>query len=165
MLEWLVNLSLPKELITLLIAILPVAELRGALPIALGVFELPFYSAFILSWLGSILPGIFWVYALGFVSNELRRRFKFFNRFFEWLFARTHRRFWRHHERLGSLALVLFVAIPLPITGVWTGSVAAFLFKIPKKTAVALIALGSFIAGVIVSLIYYGALSFFRFLI
>jgi len=54
------------------------------------------------------------------------------------------------------------VAIPLPVTGVWTGSVAAFLFGIPKKSAIFLIALGSFVAGIIVSLVYFGFFSFFK---
>jgi len=165
MIESIINLNLPVELITFLIAVLPVSELRGAIPIALGVFNMPIYSAFIFAWMGSVLPGAFLIYSLGGISKELSVRSRFFKKFFDWLFERTYKRFWRHHERLGSLALVVFVAIPLPITGVWTGSVAAFLFGVPKKRAVCLVALGSFIAGIIVTLIYLGVLSFFKFLL
>lgn len=165
MIESLIHLNLPVELITFLIAVLPISELRGAIPIALGVFDMPIYSAFIFAWIGSILPGAFLIYTLGYISKELSSRSRFFKRFFDWLFERTYKRFWKHHERLGSFALVVFVAIPLPITGVWTGSVAAFLFGVPKKRAIGLVALGSFIAGVIVTLIYLGVLSFFKFLI
>lgn len=165
MIEWLIELNLRPEFLTFLLALLPVVELRGAIPIALGVFELPFISAFIWAWLGSFVPGIVIVYGLGFISETLSKYSSFFNKFFNWWFERTHKRFWNRFQKFGSVALVLFVAIPLPVTGVWTGSVAAFLFGVNKIKAIFLIALGSFIAGVIVSLIYFGILSFFEFLI
>jgi len=165
MIEWLIELNIRPEFLNFLMDILPVGELRGAIPIALGVFELPLFSAFVWAWFGSIVPGIILVYGLGFISDTLSRHSSFFKKFFTWWFERTHKRFWARFQKLGSLALVLFVAIPLPVTGVWTGSVAAFLFGISKFKAVLLIAFGSFISGVIVSLIYFGALSFFEFLI
>ena len=56
---------------------------------------------------------------------------------------------------------MLFVAIPLPVTGAWTGAAAAFLFGIPRKKAILYITLGSIIAGVIVSLITIGGVSLF----
>jgi len=165
MIEWLIELNLRPEFLTFLLALLPVVELRGAIPIALGVFDLGIVSAFAWAWFGSIIPGIILVYGLGFISDTLSRYSSFFKKFFTWWFERTHRRFWERFQKLGSLALILFVAIPLPVTGVWTGSVAAFLFGVKKPKAVLLIAVGSFIAGIIVSLIYIGALSFFEFLI
>ena len=165
MINWITNLSLPSEVIIFILAMLPVSELRGSIPLALGVFHISYFSAFIFSWLGSIVPGIFLVYTLSTLSKWLGQRSAYFKKFFDWLFKRTHNRFWKHHEKLGSLALVLFVAIPLPVTGVWTGSVAAFLFGIPKKLAILLIAVGSFIAGIIVSLVYFGFFSFFNFIL
>ncbi|MBU0649071.1 small multi-drug export protein [Patescibacteria group bacterium] len=165
MIDWITNLNLPPEVITFVLAMLPVSELRGAIPLGLGVFQMSYFSAFVTSWLGSIVPSIFLVYALGTFSRWLSRRSACFEKFFSWLFKRTHERFWKHHAKLGSLALVVFVAIPLPVTGVWTGSVAAFLFGIPKKSAVLLIALGSFVAGIIVSLVYFGFFSFFKFIL
>lgn len=162
MIEWITNLELPSGLITFLVAILPVAELRVAIPLALGVFGMSIPAAFIFSWLGSIVPAFILVYGLGYFSELLSRHSKTMKKFFAWWFERTHRRFWRHHERFGSVALVLFVAIPLPITGVWTGSVAAFLFGVEKKKSIALIALGSFIAGIIVTLVYLGVFTFFK---
>lgn len=162
MISWITNLQLPHEVLTFILAMIPISELRGTIPIALGIFHMPLVWAFLLSWLGSIVPGIFLVYTLNFFSKWLSARSTHFKKFFDWLFERTYRRFWKHHERLGSAALLIFVAIPLPITGVWTGSVAAFLFGIPKKLAIILIGAGSFIAGVIVTLIYYGFITLFN---
>lgn len=82
-------------------------------------------------------------------------------KFFDWLFARTRHKFTGQYEKWGELALVIFVAIPLPMTGVWTGSVAAFLFGIPKKRALILVSLGAFIAGIIVTVMTLGVVSFF----
>ncbi|MDD4994963.1 MAG: small multi-drug export protein [Patescibacteria group bacterium] len=165
MIEWFLNLNIPPELITFFIAMTPIAELRGAIPIALGVFNLSVPSAFFWAWLGNIIPGIFWVFALNFVSRTLSAHSKAFKKFFEWLFRRTHEKFWGQHEKLGSLALVVFVAIPLPVTGVWTGAVAAFIFGIPKTRAILLLSLGALGAAIIVTLIYLGVFSFLRFLL
>ena len=63
-------------------------------------------------------------------------------------------------EKYGALGLILFVAIPLPITGAWTGCVAAFLFGVRKRWAVACIAAGVLIAGVIVTLASTGVIKF-----
>lgn len=162
MMEWITSLQLPPALMTFIIAMLPVAELRAAIPLALGVFGMSIPGAFIFSWLGSIVPAFLLVFGLGFISDFLSRHSKLMKKFFDWWFERTHKRFWKHHERFGSIALVLFVAIPLPVTGVWTGSVAAFLFGVEKKKAIGLIALGSFIAGIIVTLVYLGVFTFFN---
>ena len=86
---------------------------------------------------------------LGPVSNFLRR-IGFMDRFFDWIFARTRKRSGAL-EKYGALGLVLFVAIPLPVTGAWTGSAAAFLFGIPFRKAFPLIVAGVAIAGAIVT--------------
>jgi len=162
MTQWILGLHLAPELLTFLLAMLPVAELRVAIPVALGIFGMSIPAAFIFSWLGSIVPAFILVYGLGFLSDFLSRNSKTMKKFFDWWFERTYKRFWKHHEKFGSVALVIFVAIPLPVTGVWTGSVASFLFGVEKKKSIALIALGSFIAGVIVTLVYLGVFSFFE---
>jgi len=153
-----------EQLITFLVAMTPVGELRASLPLALEVFKLPIWQAYLISVVGNIVPVFLIVWLLGPVSNFLRR-FKFFDKFFEWLFARTRRRTEKKYLVYGELALILFVAIPLPITGAWTGSVAAFLFGVPYRRAVPLIGIGIFIAGFIVLLATLGVVSFLRFLV
>jgi len=139
------------QLITFLIAMMPVSELRGAIPVALQVYELSPFSAFFWAVLGNLVAAALVLLLLEPFSNYLRHNFYFFNRFFTWLFERTRRKHNSKFEIWGALALVSFVAIPLPLTGAWTGAVAAFVFGIPFKKAFPLIALGVLIAGIIVT--------------
>jgi len=144
------------ELQTFLIAATPILELRGSIPIALFNYNLPVYSAFIFSVLGNIFPCIFILLFLDKISKFLSDRNSFFKKFFDWLFERTQKKHKRNFEKFKELFLILFVSIPLPMTGAWTGSVCAFLFGVPFKRALPLISLGVVIAGVIVTLISLG---------
>ncbi|KUK49666.1 MAG: putative small multi-drug exporter [Parcubacteria bacterium 33_209] len=144
------------ELQTFIIAATPIIELRGAIPIALFNYELSITSAFIFSVLGNIFPVIFILLFFEKVSSFLSQKSKLFKRFFDWLFARTRKKHQGNYERFRDLFLVIFVSIPLPIMGAWTGSLCAFLFGIPFKRAFPLISLGVIIAGAIVTLISLG---------
>ena len=137
----------------------PLGELRVALPIALISFKMNIVSAYLIAVLGNILPIflllLFWRYLSGFLMTH----FKIFNKFFNWLFLRTRKKFENKYNQWGKLALVIFVAIPLPITGAWTGSVAAWLFGFKYWESIVLIFLGICLAGLIVSLITFSGLS------
>ncbi len=146
------------ELITFLIAMSPIVELRGAIPFALGVYQLPVWSAFLFAVLGNLVP-ILLIPFYGKGSALLSSRFKICDSFFTWLFERSRRRHGKSFEVFKSLALVVLVAIPLPFTGVWTASAAAFVFDIPFKKAFLLITVGVIIAAIIVTLLSLGILS------
>lgn len=139
--------SLPKEWITIIIAALPISELRGAMPVALAMGLSP-AKAFLLSILGNLIPVIPVLLFLEPVSNRLTR-FKLWRNFFDWLFERTKEKgdLIQKYEALG---LMLFVAVPLPMTGAWSGCIAASLFKIKFRYAFPAIALGVVMAGIIV---------------
>ena len=141
------------ELITLLLAMAPISELRGAIPYAWSQ-GMNHVSAYILSVIGNSIPVIPLLLFLGPVSKFLRR-FRLFDKFFSWWFSRTLRRS-RLVEKYEALGLILFVMIPLPITGAWTGSVAAFLLGIRFRFAFPAIILGVLLAGIIVSLAWMG---------
>lgn len=140
------------QLSILLIAMLPVAELRVAIPIALKVYKFSYLSAFFWSVAGNMIPAILIVKYIGKISDYLSGKSKIFKNFFDWLFARTKKKFNNNYNKYGMLALALFVAIPLPATGAWTGSLAAWLFNLPPKKSLIYIFIGVLIAGVIVSL-------------
>ena len=148
--------ALPQPLITFLIATLPVSELRGAIPWALTAGGLGWQQAYFYAVMGNFLPVIPLLLLLEPVSLRLRK-YSIWDRFFTWLFERTRRRS-RLVERYEALGLALFVAIPLPVTGAWTGTVAAFLFGIRFKLAVPAILAGIFMAGVVVTLASLGVL-------
>ncbi len=142
--------SLPKEVITIIIATLPIFELRGAIPVGV-LLNISLSKTIILAIIGNLIPVIPLLILLKPVSEKLRQ-FRLWHRFFEWLFERTQKRA-RLIERYGALGLVFFVAIPLPITGAWTGCIAATLFKIRFKYAFPAITAGVLIAGIIVTAI------------
>lgn len=145
--------------ITLLLAMAPISELRGSIPMALAYFEMSWPKAYFLSVAGNIIPIIFILLFLESVQRWLRR-FPLADKFIGWWFGHIK----RHSgvvERYEALGLVLFVAIPLPVTGAWTGSVAAFLFGIRFRFAFPAIVLGVLIAGVVVTLASLGIIKIF----
>jgi len=153
--------DLPPYIGTMLIANMPIGELRLSIPFALSVYKLTAIEAYFWSILGNLIPVLFILWWLGPVSKYMMKRYGWCKRFFEWLFSRTREKFHHKYRKYGEIALVLLVAIPLPITGAWTGSVAAFLFDIPYRKAIVLISIGLMIAGLIVLTAYKGTLSFF----
>jgi len=139
--------ELPKDYIVLIVSALPVSELRGAIPLALS-FGLSPVKAFWLSVLGNCLiiaPALIFFEP---VTNALRK-FKFWSKFFDWLFERTKRNS-DAIQKYEALGLAIFVAIPLPMTGAWSGVIAASLFKIKFRYAFAAITAGVLCAGIIV---------------
>lgn len=144
-----------NELWTIIIAASPIVELRGAIPVAMGIFYFSWPKALILSLIGNLLPIIPIIWFLGELSDYLSKKFVFFNNFFNWLFERTRERTANSLNRWGKWALIFFVAIPLPFTGVWTASVAAFLFGIKYRQAFWSISLGAILAGILVTILTY----------
>jgi len=155
--DWSVFQNLPAELATLLIALIPIGELRVAIPVGILSFDLPWWSAYIFAVIGNMIPVFFLLYLLEPVYKFLDKRSPFFHRMFEWVFKRTRRKLEKKVQKYGVWALMLFVMVPLPITGAWTGSIAAFIFGMKYKKALLAIFLGVLIAGVIVTLISVGA--------
>ena len=147
--EELLNLGFSKELVILIISALPIFELRGALPVALNVFHFPWYYALPLSIIGNLLPVPIILLFLGVISKYLSK-IGFFDRFLHWLFEHARRR-GRIVEKYERIGLALFVAIPLPVTGAWTGSLVAVLFSLKFRHAFLSIFIGVCIAGVIVT--------------
>ena len=147
--EFLQNAGIPPWLATLFLAMLPIFELRGAIPVGSQVLGLPLGQAVVLSVIGNMLPIIPLLLLLGPASKWLSR-WTLFRKFFEWLFARTRRKsaLIRRYELIG---LMLFVAVPLPVTGAWTGAAAAFIFGIRFWPALGAIFLGVLIAGAIIT--------------
>lgn len=140
--------GIPPETIVVIVAALPVAELRGAIPVALA-YGMPFEKAYVLSVIGNALPVIPILFLFQPVSARLRR-FKPFAGFFDWLSARTLKRS-DTIQKYEMLGLVLFVAIPLPMTGAWTGAIAATLLRMKFRYSFIGAMLGILIAGLVVS--------------
>lgn len=130
----------------------PIGELRSAIPVAKMVYKMPMLHAYIIAVLGNLIPVVFLLLFLEKTSEFLKRHLLFFDKFFSWFSQKTKKKMSPQIKKFGALALVIFVALPLPTTGAWSGSLVAFLFNIPFKKAFPLIALGVMIAGVVISL-------------
>jgi uncharacterized membrane protein len=140
----------PEELLeVILIAASPIAELRLAIPLAINTFNFPWYYALLIAIIGNLLPVPFILLFLE-TATRLLSKVAIFKRMIDWLFERTQRR-GKVIERYKRIGLVLFVAIPLPVTGAWTGSLAAVIFGLSFKRAFLSILVGITIAGIIVT--------------
>jgi uncharacterized membrane protein len=151
--------QLPPPVAVFLMAMLPVLELRGAIPAGYLMGMGNPWLIYGLAVIGNFIPVLPIMLLLGPAERHLRR-FKTMDRFLDWLFKRTVSRS-NLIKKYESLGLILFVAIPLPMTGAWTGSIAAYLFKLPLRMAIPCIILGILIAGVVVTIISQGASALF----
>ena len=151
MLDRILSLPLSKELIVVLIGVLPIFELRGALPIGINLFRLTWYYAFFLSVVGNMLPVPLLLLLFNGIS-KLFYRVSFFKRPLDWISDHTKRRS-QSVVRYGLPGLLVLVAIPLPFTGAWTASLVAVLLGIRFISAFLTIFTGVIIAGVIVTIL------------
>jgi len=137
-----------KWLSTLAISMLPIVELRGSLPAAVKVFGIDWGLSYILAVFGNMVPVPFLLMFYPTVEGWLRH-IPFMARFFDRLNERAVRKGRRKVKLWGELGLVFFVAIPLPVTGAWTGTLIAYLFKLNRWRAFFAILAGVMIAGLI----------------
>ena len=150
--------NVPKELIIFLVSMLPVLELRGGM-IAGKLLGVPLLKAFVICYIGNILP-------IPFILLFIRKIFQFLKRFsgtrkiVEKLEVRSMRQS-EKVKRWRNWGLLLFVAVPLPGTGGWTGALIAALLDIRIKTSLPIIALGVLIANLIMTAFSYGLLGIF----
>ncbi len=131
---------------------LPIFELRLALPMAYFAYGFNIYESIFLSVLGNLIPVIPILLLLNYAVKVLSK-WLYFDKFFTWLFKRTEGKFSNKYKKWGKIALIFFVGIPLPLTGAWTGSAASVLFNIKPKQAFFFIFLGVLLSASIVSLI------------
>lgn len=153
-----------KELCVFFCSILPVIELRGAIPMAFAL-GLPWWQAYLISVLGNLLPVPFILLLINLVIKWMSSsKVTFFNKIANFLLKKVE----KNRERIEKYSfwgLFLFVAIPLPMTGAWTGSLVAAVVGVKLLKAFLSVLLGVLLAGVIVTLIVYGGIGFLAWLL
>ena len=135
------------EFAVLFTAALPVIELKGAIPVGISLGLAPFH-AFVLAYLGSVLPAPIILFTVRPIFNYLKKTRVFrraVNRLMDKSLSKSAR-----VKKYGAWGLFIFVAIPLPGTGVWTGSIIAALLDMRFKRACPAICLGNLVAGIII---------------
>ncbi len=141
-----------KYLLTALVGMMPIIEIRGAIPLGV-VLGLDYWSAFFCSLIGNIIP-IFFIVKYIRPLFDFFGRWKFFKKIIDWATNKATRKI-QENPKLQSavaFALFVFVAIPLPTTGAWVGSLVANFLDLPLKKAFLPLALGVATAGMIVLL-------------
>jgi uncharacterized membrane protein len=146
---WLKAKGVAPELIVVIISMIPVVELRGSIPVAILLFNIPWLEAAVLSIIGNMIPVPFLLllidWFLGLISKVKPGR-----KFTEWLFTRTRRK-GKSIEKYEEIGLVIFVGIPLPGTGGWTGALAANIFGLRFWRSMLFIFFGVIMAAIIVT--------------
>lgn len=151
--EFLESHNIPAQLIPFIVSLFPVLELRGGM-IAARILEIDFIQAFLVCYLSNMIPIPFILLFIRKIFN-LMRKVKFLVKIVDKLEARADKKKGTI-EKYKEWGLLLFVAIPLPGTGGWTGALIAALMDLRMKKCLPIIAIGVFIAGLIMSLITYG---------
>lgn len=133
-----------------LLSLLPISELRGGLPFALIKTGLPWYIAWLYCVLINALVAPI-VYMLLDSVHKLLYRWIFYADLFDKFVHRAHRKLSVKVEKWGFWGVAIFVGIPLPITGAWTGTLGAWMLGIPRQKTMYAVLVGVAISGLIVS--------------
>lgn len=148
---------LPPWFQLIIISMVPVIELRGAIPWGLFILHYPALLTYFLCVLGSIIPAPFILLFIQYILDWMRKT-KGLKKIALWLDQKADKGS-KKIARYKFWGLVIFVAIPLPGTGVWTGCLAASIMEMSFKRAFLSVVLGALISGVIVlTLCYLGFL-------
>ena len=151
----LLKLPFGKELIVFAISLMPILELRGGL-IAASLLGLPAVPSYIISVIGNIIPVPFILWFINSILDYMRDS-KRFSKVAKWLDKKVNKHK-KQIETYGFWGMVLFVGIPLPGTGAWTGCLIAALLNMDKKKALLYAILGVILAGIIMMILSYGIL-------
>lgn len=155
------NSFIGKIIITLFWSMVPVVELRGAIPIGVGL-DLSLWVAIFVSVFGNMIPVPFIILFIRHVFKWMRKVSKAFARIVDKMEQKAE----KHKDKVtkyGFWGLFILVAIPLPGTGAWTGALVAAMMDLRLKTALPAIFLGVVGAALIVSVVTYGVAAFLVF--
>ena len=146
-----------KELIVFIISLCPILELRGGL-IAATLLGVKPVVAYIVSIIGNTLPVPFILLFITKVIDWMEKsKVKWMKRVAKWLRNKAHKNK-EKIEKYGYLGLVLFVGIPLPGTGAWTGCLVASVFDMDRKKSFLAVMTGIIMASIIMMILSYGLL-------
>ena len=158
-LQWLTETFSGEFLLTVLVSMVPVVELRGGIPFGVGV-GLPVWAAFLAAVIGNLIPVPFIIVYIRRIFQWMRRRIPRLNRMVDALERKAHLK-GRRVNKYKYLGLAVFVAIPLPGTGAWTGSLAAAFLDMPLRKAIPSIIAGVLIAGLAITILTSGVVNLF----
>lgn len=151
------DIGMGEALTTLIVSMLPVVELRGAIPVGVGL-GLQVWQAALISVIGNMLPVPFIIAFIRTIMDWLREKSDRARKFVAWLEKKGTGQKAQRVRQVQFWGLMLFVAVPLPGTGAWTGALVAALLNMRMKRALPPILMGVLVAGLIISLATAGVI-------
>lgn len=158
--QWMFETTFGKCILTMLVSMVPIIELRGGVPFGVAVLGLPSWLAFPAAVLGNVLPAPFIIVYIRRIFLWMRRHLPRLNGMVDALERKAHLK-GQKVLRYQSLGLWLFVAIPLPGTGAWTGCLAAAFLDMRLKKALPAVILGVITAGCIMLILTHMGINLF----
>ena len=155
---------LAEEFCVLICSMLPIIELRGGIPMAYA-FGLEWWKAFLLCVVGNMLPvPIILLFIKQFLTWASASKIKFLNKLANWLNRKVEKKRGKI-EKYAFWGLTVFIGIPLPVTGAWTGSLVAAMIDMKFWKSMLTAFVGVLIAATIVTVIVYGGIEALAFLV
>jgi uncharacterized membrane protein len=145
-------IHMPHEWAVFFLSMIPVTELRASIPIGIEIYKLAVWKVWIISVIGDMLPATLILLVMPLAHDWVVKR-RFLGKVVTKHLKKAEKKFSGKYSSYGAIALIIFVGIPLPFTGSWTGSLAAFVFNIKFKKAWPLIFIGVCLAATLVTLI------------
>jgi len=136
-----------------LLSMTPIGELRLAIPVGIAVYHINATSVFFVSVIGNLVPAIFLLFFLKKVSEYFSKKSRLFQKLYAWWENNARDKHSEKIQKYGAIGLALFVAVPLPLTGAWTGALLATIMELPIKKSLPAILGGVIGAGLIVTVL------------
>lgn len=159
LMQWLTETMAGEFLLTVLVSMVPVVELRGGIPFGVAA-GLPVWLAFLAAVIGNIIPAPFIIVFIRRIFAWMRQKMPRLNGVVDKLEQKAHLK-GATVTKYKYLGLAIFVAIPLPGTGAWTGSLVAAFLDMRLRKAMPAVILGVVVAGFLISVLTYGIASLF----
>lgn len=140
-----------KILEVFLLSMVPLIEQRGAIPLGVIIHDMNPWLVFIVSFLGSLVPVPFILFFFSYIFEWLGK-----TRLLKWFYDFVDRKVQKGKDKIEKYekwGLIIFVAIPLPTTGLWTGSAVAAFLKMNKRKAAIYIITGGFISATVITIL------------
>lgn len=157
--EWLTQTTAGDFVMTMLVSMVPVVELRGGIPYGVAA-GLPVWLAYIAAFIGNLIPVPFILVYIRQIFKWIRKHMPKLNNLIDKLEKKAHLK-GSTMQKYQYLGLAIFIAIPLPGTGAWTGALAAAFLDMRMKKAFPAAVLGVAVAGFLISILTYGVASLF----
>jgi uncharacterized membrane protein len=144
----------------LIVAMLPIVELRAAIPIGIVIYNFHPVIAFAIALFGNLLPVPF-IFVLLPYLEKIGRKISQVDKFLNWLYKSTRKKTTKMIERYKYIGIGALVAVPLPVTGAWTGCLISYIFGLNTKKSFVVIVFGVAVAGLLVTLATLGIIWIF----